>query len=110
MTICTGVTTNAIILCAYAIGSGTGPLMWLKKYQPRNHIPWAILTACSFVPATLVLVLRFMLAAENKRRNAEPYDDTYDNVYIIGTDSDGKNTQKKVNKVCGFGVNNSSLE
>jgi MFS transporter, ACS family, allantoate permease len=101
MTNCTGVTTNAIILCAYAIGNAAGPFMWLKKYQPRNHIPWAILSACSFVSAILVLVLRFTLAAENKRRNAEPYDDAYDNIYIIGTDSDGKTTEKKVNKVRG---------
>ena len=99
MTMYAGVTTNAIILCAYAIGNAAGPFMWLKKYQPRNHIPWAILSACSFTCAILILTLRFMLAAENKRRDTEPYDDKYDNVYIIGMDSDGKATEKKVDKV-----------
>jgi len=39
-----------------------------------------------------------MLSAENKRRDAEPYDDKYDNVYIIDMDSDGKATEKKVDK------------
>jgi hypothetical protein len=102
MTICTGVTTNAVILCAYAIGNAVGPFMWLKRYQPRNHIPWAIISACAFVSAILILTLRLMLAIENKKRNAEPYDDTYDNVYMIETDSDGKATKKKVDKVCGI--------
>jgi len=100
--ICAGVTTNAIILCAYAIGNAAGPFMWLKKYQPRNHIPWAILSACSFACAILILALRFMLVAENKRRDAEPYDDKYDNIYIIDTDPDGKVTEKKVDKVYNF--------
>jgi hypothetical protein len=81
--------------------------MWLKKYQPRNHIPWAILSACSFACAILILALRFMLVAENKRRDAEPYDDKYDNIYIIDTDPDGKVTEKKVDKVYSFGVQQS---
>jgi ACS family allantoate permease-like MFS transporter len=29
------ITTNAVILCAYAIGNAAGPFMWKKKYQPR---------------------------------------------------------------------------
>lgn len=28
-------TTNAVIICAYAIGNAAGPLMWKKQYQPR---------------------------------------------------------------------------
>ncbi|KIM79602.1 hypothetical protein PILCRDRAFT_823135 [Piloderma croceum F 1598] len=92
------VTTNAIILCAYAIGNAVGPFMWLKRYQPRNHAPWAVISSCAFVSAILILTLRLMLAVENKKRNAEPYDDTYHNVYIIETDSDGKATEKTVDK------------
>ena len=103
MIICAGTTTNAIILCAYAIGNAAGPFMWKKRYQPRNHVPWAIFSACFLASAILLLVLRFMLAAENKRRDAEPYDDTYDNIYIIGVNSDGKETRKKVDKVCSLG-------
>ncbi|KAJ7827468.1 major facilitator superfamily domain-containing protein [Mycena olivaceomarginata] len=40
-------TANAIILVAYGLGNAVGPFMWKKQYQPRNHIPWAIITACS---------------------------------------------------------------
>jgi hypothetical protein len=98
------VTTNAIILCAYAIGNAVGPFMWLKRYQPRNHTPWAVISSCAFVSAILILTLRLMLAVENKKRNVELYDDTYDNVYIVETDSDGMATEKKVDKVYGFGV------
>jgi len=91
-------TTNAIILCAYAIGNAAGPFMWKKKYQPRNHVPWAIFSTCYFVSAILLLILRFILAAENKRRDGEPYDDTYDNIFITVVDSDGKQISKRVNK------------
>lgn len=73
--------------------------MWLKRYQPRNHIPWAVLAACSFSCMILILVLRFMLAAENKRRNAEPLDVKYDNVYITLKNLDGSNSEKRVDKV-----------
>lgn len=78
--------------------------MFLKRYQPRNHTPWAIISTCVFVSAILILILRFMLAAENKKRDAEPYDPTYDEVYILETDSNGKEKEKRVDKVCGFGV------
>jgi MFS family permease len=92
------ITTNAIIMCAYAIGNAAGPFVWKEQYLPRNHIPWTVLTASSFVSGILILLLRFMLAAENKRREAEPYDDTYDDAYIVTFDVDGKETHKKVDK------------
>ena len=30
-----GITTNSIILSAYAIGNAAGSFMWKKRYQPR---------------------------------------------------------------------------
>ena len=33
-----GITTNSIILSAYAIGNAAGPFMWKAKYQPRYAI------------------------------------------------------------------------
>ena len=81
-------------MCAYALGNTAGPFIWRKKYFPRNHIPWAILTTCSFLSGVLILVLRFMLASENKRRDKEMYDDKYDNVFVM---VDG--AEKKVDKV-----------
>jgi hypothetical protein len=76
--------------------------MWKKQYSPRNHVPWAIMTICTFVSGILILVLRFMLAAENKRRDAEPYDDTYDDAHIVVVDADGTSTKKMVDKVSSF--------
>ncbi|KAF7440591.1 hypothetical protein PC9H_000937 [Pleurotus ostreatus] len=91
-------TTNAIIMCAYAIGNAAGPFMWKKQYQPRNHVPWAVIAACSLASAILLLILRFMLAQENKRRDAEPRDDSYDNVYINQVNAQGKVVQQKVDR------------
>jgi hypothetical protein len=64
-----------------------------------NRPPWALLATCMFVGAILLLLLRFLYAAENKRRDAEPRDETYDEVYISG---DSEKGGKKVDKVKRF--------
>jgi hypothetical protein len=33
--ICTGITTNGIVLCSYAIGNAVSQFMWKAQYQPR---------------------------------------------------------------------------
>lgn len=91
-------TTNAIVLCAYAIGNAAGPFMWKRRYQPRNHTPWAIIAVCLFVSAMLLLILRFMLRSENKRREAEERDDAYDNMYISQQLPDGTKTKKHLDR------------
>lgn len=48
----------------------------------RNHIPWAILSACWFVSMVLILILRWYLARQNSKRDNETHDSTYDDVYI----------------------------
>lgn len=62
-------------------------------------MPWAIITACSFVSALTLLALRFMLAAENKKRDAEKRDDKYDDVYLPQVQADGTTVEKKVDRV-----------
>lgn len=46
-----------------------------------------------------MLAIRFHLARENKRRDAEPVDETYDDVYIEVILPDGKRVERKVSKV-----------
>ncbi|KAI0944706.1 hypothetical protein AcW1_002354 [Taiwanofungus camphoratus] len=92
------VTVNAIMLIAYCVGNAAGPFMWQSKYVPRNHIPWAIIGICYACCMFLLLVIRFILARENKRRDAEPPDTTYDDVYIEVVLPDGKRVERKVEK------------
>lgn len=92
------ITTNAIVLIAYGIGNFAGPFAWKKEYQPRNHVPWDLLAASMGVSALLFLVLRFMLAAENKRRDAAQRDDSYDDVYLTHVDEDGTTVEKRVDR------------
>ena len=40
-----------------------------------------------------------LLARENKRRDAEPRDNSYDDVYIARTDEKGNRIEVKVSKV-----------
>uniref|UniRef100_A0A0W0GE50 Major facilitator superfamily (MFS) profile domain-containing protein n=1 Tax=Moniliophthora roreri TaxID=221103 RepID=A0A0W0GE50_MONRR len=92
------ITTNAIILIFNAIGNIAGPFVWKKQYQPRNHVPWALLAAGCGTSAILLFVLRTILAMENKRRESEEHDETYDNVYITHIKADGATEEKKVDK------------
>ncbi|KAJ6496103.1 major facilitator superfamily domain-containing protein [Mycena sanguinolenta] len=93
------ITTNAIMLTAYCIGNAVGPFMWKQQYKPRNRIPWIIIVGCYIVCMALLLVIRAVLVAENKRRDAEPkVDDPYDNVYVERLSQDGVMEKVKVDK------------
>ncbi|CCM06677.1 uncharacterized protein FIBRA_08962 [Fibroporia radiculosa] len=89
------VTMNAMVMVGYALGNAVGPQFWLAKYHPRNHVPWAILTACWATCLVLLLVTRWVLVRENARRDAEPRDPTYDEVYMI---DEKTGEEKKVDK------------
>jgi MFS family permease len=91
-------TTNAIVLSGYAIGNAAGPFMWKKQYQKRNHIPWAVISACIGACAFLALLLRWVLARENARREAEQRDDSYDDVYVTQRLADGTTVEKRVDR------------
>lgn len=90
------VTTNAIVMVGYAVGNAVGPQYWQSRYNPRNRVPWAILAACWAASLLILLATRFYLAAENRKRDSEPRDATYDDVYVV----DEKGEEKKVDKVC----------
>ncbi|KAJ7352062.1 major facilitator superfamily domain-containing protein [Mycena albidolilacea] len=81
------VTTNAIMLSAY------------QQYKPRNRIPWIIIGVCYIVCMLLLLVIRAVLVAENKRRDAAPkVHDPHDNVYVERLSPDGVLEKIKVDK------------
>ena len=48
---------------------------------------------------TLLLVIRCVLSTENKRRDQEQLDDSYDDVYIERMGKDGQVERVKVDKV-----------
>ncbi|KAI5124304.1 hypothetical protein M0805_008912 [Coniferiporia weirii] len=92
------ISTNAIVLCAYAIGNAAGPFMWKEQYRPRNRVPWAIMVACNGVVAILSLLIRFYLAHDNKARKNESYDSTYDDAFIVVQDEAGNEVKSKVDR------------
>ncbi|KAJ7307624.1 major facilitator superfamily domain-containing protein [Mycena albidolilacea] len=94
------ITTNAIMLGAYCIGNAAGPFMWQEKYKPRNRVPWIVIGVCYVCCMVLVLAIRYLLVAENKRRDAESQrDDLYDDVWIERLAKDGLSMEKvKVDK------------
>ena len=47
----------------------------------------------------ILFIIRVLLARENKRRDAEPPDYTFDDVYVVTTDKDGNRAEVKVPKV-----------
>jgi len=91
------VTTNAIMLCAYCIGNAAGPFMWELQYRPRNRIPWIVIGICYLTCPLLLLAIRWLLARENARRDAEPIEE--DEEFFIEKESeDGTRVQVKVDK------------
>lgn len=46
-----------------------------------------------------MLSIRALLSRENKRRDGEPTDNTYEDVYIVKENEDGKKIEVKVDKV-----------
>ena len=64
----------------------------------RNHVPWTIIGICYAICPCILLLIRFMLARENKLRDAEPADDKYEDVYIEVVLPDGTRTERKVDK------------
>lgn len=62
-------TTNAAFLIGYCLGNLLAPQMWLDKYKPRNHVPWAVITASYSICIVMILCIRWALARENKRRD-----------------------------------------
>ena len=50
----------------------------------------------------LLYAIRVLLSRENKCRDAEPSDDTYDKVFVTKIDQDGNRVEMKVPKVCGL--------
>ncbi|KAJ7871731.1 MFS general substrate transporter [Mycena leptocephala] len=108
------VTTNAIVLGAYVLHrqrrwslyvAGTSFLFFLfpqltsaqTQYKPHNHVPWTVIGICYACCMVLVLAIRFLLIAENKRRDAEPTrDGGYDDVYVERPAGGGSGRMEKV--------------
>jgi ACS family allantoate permease-like MFS transporter len=64
-----------------------------------NHVPWLVIGICSVACIVLLFSIRLLLAHENKRRDAEPPDYSYDDVYVMKIDDKGKRVEVKVSKV-----------
>ncbi|KIK53325.1 hypothetical protein GYMLUDRAFT_179067 [Collybiopsis luxurians FD-317 M1] len=92
------ITMNTVMLIGYCIGNAVGPFMWQAKYKPRNHVPWIVIGVCYVVCSILLLTIRVSLKTENRRRNAEQPDTTYDDVYVELKSPDGVIERVKVEK------------
>jgi hypothetical protein len=65
----------------------------------RNHVPWIIVGVCFLACMVLLFAIRVLLERENRRRDAEPRDDSFDNVHVVMVDKNGNRTEVKVSKV-----------
>ncbi|KAF8521407.1 MFS general substrate transporter [Hysterangium stoloniferum] len=94
------ITTNAIMLCAYCTGNIAGPYLWQSKFEPRNIVPWTVITAMGFVCPLILWLIRLFLAKENDRRDAvterRPFDG--EEVYVKEILEDGTQVERKLPK------------
>ena len=66
----------------------------LSSICSRNHVPWGVITATNFSSAVALLVLRYLYLRENKRRDLETRDDTYDAAYIKTDSGESRKVDK----------------
>ena len=64
-----------------------------------NHVPWIVASVCYLTSAVLLFSIRVLLARENRRRDAKPRDDSFDDVHVVRINEDGKRSEVKVSKV-----------
>jgi ACS family allantoate permease-like MFS transporter len=64
-----------------------------------NHVPWIIIGICFVSCMILLFSIRVLLSRENKRRDTEPRDNSYDDVYVARIDEKGNRVEVKVSKV-----------
>jgi len=62
-------TTNAIFFVGYALGQLLCTQFWKEQYRPRNILPWSITLATYIFDMIMILVIRYVLSSENKRRD-----------------------------------------
>ena len=65
----------------------------------RNHVPWTVIGVCHGVCIITLFIIRWHLARENRRRDLEPRDHTYDDNWVEIMRDDGTVEKVKVPKV-----------
>jgi ACS family allantoate permease-like MFS transporter len=89
---------NAAVMIGYAVGNASAPFMWKAQYQPRNHVPWLVIALGSAISAALLLVIRYILATENKRRDAIIESVQPEETYIVDVNEKGEQVKVKVDR------------
>ncbi|KAG8895904.1 hypothetical protein FRC01_012133 [Tulasnella sp. 417] len=92
-------TCNAIFLIGYSLGQMLSTQFWKQKYRPRNMVPW-IIQLCTYIgDIILIIIIRWYLVRENKRRDAEKLasgEEYPEFGYIEHTQEDGTVVKLKV--------------
>ncbi|KIR75308.1 membrane transporter [Cryptococcus deuterogattii CA1014] len=63
-------TANAMLQIGYCVGNLISPQIWRAQYAPRYLVPWAIILASRVISPILLLIIRYYLNKENRRRDA----------------------------------------
>ena len=82
-----------------SLGEWTNVTNMIADAVSSNHVPWIVIGVCYASCMVLLFSIRVLLASENKRRDAEPPDNTFNDVYVATTDESGNRTEVKVPKV-----------
>ncbi|KAM0748114.1 MFS general substrate transporter [Meredithblackwellia eburnea MCA 4105] len=96
-------TAQAMNLVGYCIGNIIGPQVWQAKYAPRNFVPWAVVIVSYSLCPVILLLIRFILNRENKRREALAFAAKADGIdqeeeVVDVKHADGTTTVEKVDK------------
>ena len=92
---------NAIFLIGYSLGQVLCTQFWKAQYKPRNYVPWSICLTSYVCDIAIILLIRYVLNKENKRRDALQAESTHaqdEHGYVERVDSDGQVVRQKVDK------------
>jgi ACS family allantoate permease-like MFS transporter len=65
----------------------------------RNRIPWIVITISYFLCPVILLIIRFRLSRENKKRDLEPKVEEAEDAYIEEVLEDGTKVERRIDKV-----------
>jgi hypothetical protein len=59
-----------MLFIGYCLGNLLSPQMWRSDYAPRYYLPWGIILVTYVLRPVQLLVMRYLLQKENRRRDS----------------------------------------
>lgn len=66
---------------------------------PRNRVPWIVIGVAWAISGTILLLIRWYLARENTRRDAQEHNEIYDDIYVYAVEKSRRKSTRYVSEL-----------